>query len=318
MIMNIIISNKKNKLSNIVVALFFLIFLLSANDVLAAAISMEASNQRIVVGDTVFVDVNINTEGELINVIEGNIIIPEGLSLIKIKDLSLSNSVLNQWVRTPSWSEKDGVISFVGGLPGGFKQSSVHLFRIFFTTESTGKVNFVPSDIKAYANDGLATLVGVSIKPLTIDISQKDNLPVKNELQTLNNQDFKAPSNINVDLGQDSSLFDGQKFINISATDLESGLAYFEVKEGNREPVKTTNSYVLQNQDQLEPVIIFAFDKAGNVSKKSLSTYRSTNPFNYLMIIIDFILTLGLLISGFILYRIFKKIKKYKKSDIKK
>ena len=307
------IVNKKNKLSSVFVVLFFLIFLLSAKQTSAAEVSFGSNNKVVNIGDTVAVDVLINTEGESVNVVDGNITIPSGLDLIDIKELSSANSALSQWVRTPSWLKKDGIISFVGGLPGGLNNSSSSLFRIFFTANSAGQVTFLPSDVKVYANDGLATLVGVHVTPLTITINQADGSSIKDELQATVTKDYKAPANINIDLGQDSSLFDGQKFINISASDPESGVAYFEVKEGNREPVKTSNSYVLQNQNNLEPVIIFAFDKAGNVSKKVLSPQSSVTVNDSLFVIIDVILIIAFIASVFMLYRIFRKKNKNKK-----
>jgi len=311
--MTTIISNKKNKFSKLIVILFFLVFLLSAKYVSAAELSLSSDSKDVNIGNTIAVDVLINTEGESINVVDGNITIPNGLDLIEIKELSSANSALNQWVRTPSWSKKDGTISFIGGLPGGLNQKSANLFRIFFTARSLGQVTFSPSDIKVYANDGKATLVGVHSTSLTININKADNSSVKDALQTTITKDYKAPTDINVDLGQDASLFDGQKFINVSATDSDSGIAYFEVKEGNREPVRTSSSYVLQNQNNLEPIIIFAFDKAGNVSKKILSPHSSVDTNNNLFIIIDTILIVAFIASVFILCRIFKKKKKSKK-----
>jgi len=311
--MTTIISNKKSKFSKLIVILFFLVFLLSAKYVSAAELSLSSDSKDVNIGNTIAVDVLINTEGESINVVDGNITIPNGLDLIEIKELSSANSALNQWVRTPSWSKKDGTISFIGGLPGGLNQKSANLFRIFFTARSLGQVTFSPSDIKVYANDGKATLVGIHSTSLTININKADNSSVKDALQTTITKDYKAPTDINVDLGQDASLFDGQKFINVSATDSDSGIAYFEVKEGNREPVRTSSSYVLQNQNNLEPIIIFAFDKAGNVSKKILSPHSSVDTNNNLFIIIDTILIVAFIASVFILCRIFKKKKKSKK-----
>lgn len=298
--------------------LFFLIFLLNVKNVSAAELSLKSNNEQVFVGDTVSVDVLINTEGEAVNVVEGNIVVPNGLDLIDIKDLSIADSILRQWVRNPSWSKKDSTISFIGGLPGGFQTKSASIFRIFFTAQRTGQITFLPSEIKVYANDGLATPVGTHVTPLIINVSTSDILPVKDELKTLTSKDYQDPADINIDLGQDPTLFDGQKFINISATDLDSGIAYFEVKEGNRDPVKTNNSYVLQNQNNLEPIIIFAFDKAGNISKKVLSPNHSSNTNNNLLIVINLVLILGLILSGLIMFRIIKKRKKYQKSDVKK
>jgi hypothetical protein len=305
--MNIKISRTKNNFSSLIITLFFIIFLLTAKNVLASELRLEKNSKNITVGDTVSVDVIINTEGELVNVVEGDINISNNLDLIDIKELSSADSVLSQWVRSPSWLKKDNTISFIGGLPGGFNQKTATLFRIYFTAKAAGQIILSPNNVKVYANDGLATPIGVHFTPLNITINEQDSFLVEDELQAVVTKDFKSPTNINIDLGQDESLFDGQKFINISALDIESGVAYFEVKEGNRASIKTSNAYVLQNQDKLEPLVIFAFDKAGNVSKKILTPYSDANQNNYLFIFKFIILIAGLFGALLILYRIIKR-----------
>lgn len=307
--MNRMTANKYKGLVASTAILLFLVFSLSARNAQAASVELESDYSKISVGDTVVADVIMDTEGETINVVDGSISIPNGLKLVEIKELSVASSALSQWARTPSWSQKDGTISFVGGFPGGINKKFVPLFRIFFTAKSAGQVTFMPAEVKAYVNDGLATQAGVHVTPLTVTINPEDNLPVKDELKSIITHDFKAPANINIELGQDSSLFNGQRFITLAAVDSESGIDYFEVKEGNREPVKATNYYVLQDQDQLEPLIVFAFDKAGNISKKVYAPQTNTSV-NYYLIAILSAIFLGTLALLFVLYRQYKKRKK--------
>ena len=304
------ISRKNNIIHGIYLLIFLFAFSLIAKNVSAATVTLKINKATINVGDTVAVDVYVDTEGQTLNVVEGSINVSSGLNNISIKELSTANSALNYWVRNPSWSEKDGIISFIGGIPGGFKQGSAQIFRIYLTAKESGEVVFTPAQMKAYANDGLASPVSVSFLPLSIKIDGlTKTIPQDDWKQTLSS-DLKAPVGIQVELGQDPSLFDGLKFINMSASDSGSGIDHFEVKEGERSPVRTSESYVLQNQEKLEPITIFAYDKSGNISKKDLVSQKieaSSSPVA-VYILIFIVLIFALII--FIIYKIIKKRRK--------
>jgi len=305
--MNKIIIKKKINFKSIYVVFFFFLFLLIAKNIWAASITLETGNKKLSVGDIITANVVLDTEGQTINVVEGTISVSTGLDIIAIKELSLADSVLSSWVRNPSWSEKDGTISFVGGTPGGFNQAKANLFKIFFTTKAGGTVTFSPLQIKAYSNDGLATPVEVKFQPATVFVDQTENLIIKDEWREVISQDTKAPIDIIINLGQDASLFEGKKFIVVTATDPDSGINYFEVKEGDRNLIKTSSIYVLQNQANLERIVILAYDKAGNVSRKELVVKASFN--NYLPKFVYFIIFFSAIIMLLVW---FKKIRNKK------
>ena len=290
------------------IVFIFLLFSFFVKDVQAATLSFKTANSTIRVGDTVAVEVFMDTEGKTINVIDGAIGVTRGLDDITIKELSTANSALSYWPRNPSWSEKEGAISFVGGTPGGFKQKAAPIFRIYFLAKNSGSVSFSSIQVKAYSNDGLATPVQVSFMPLDITINNQEGLIVQDEWKQTLSKDFQAPAGIKIDLGQDPSLFDGQKFINIFASDPGSGIDHFEVKEGERSPVRTSGTYVLQNQEKLEPITIFAYDKAGNISKKDLIAQKTIAKRPTIgAYILGLVL---LLLVGLVIYKIIKKKRK--------
>lgn len=305
-----ILREKNNVISGFCFIVFVLAFSLIAQNVSAATLSFKINNSSINVGDTVAIDVFVDTEGQTLNVIEGNINISSGLNNITIKELSTANSALNYWVRNPSWSEKDGIISFIGGAPGGFKQSSAPIFRIYMNAKASGEIVFTPAQLKAYANDGLASPVQISFLPLNIEVNKQENVPLQDDWKETLSRDLKAPAGIQVELGQDSSLFDGLKFINISASDLGSGIDHFEVKEGERSPVRTSGTYVLQNQEKLEPITIFAYDKSGNISKKDLVAQKPEVISSPVAIYGAILLIAILALLSFIVYKIIKKRRK--------
>jgi len=170
-----------------------------------------------------------------------------------------------------------------------------------------------PSNIKAYANDGLGTPVKVSFKPINIDIKERNqeaDAKIRNDLAKFISNDNEAPVIVSIDLGRDESLFDNQKFISILATDFGSGLDYFEAKEGDREAVRTDGQYVLQNQDKLEAITVYAFDKAGNVSRKVFTPEMAAKRIqsNWVYVIASILI----LFSIYLLCRLFIKKRKNK------
>lgn len=309
--MNKLLQEINHHRKNYLIISLGLLCLFGAKATEAASLSVKVGNENILAGDTVVAEVMMNTDGEDINVVEGSISVPA--NGVTIKQLNTANSVLNYWVRNPSWSEKDKTISFVGGAPGGFNQKSASLFKIYFTVESNGNVSFLPESIKAYANDGVATPVAIKTDDLTVEVKKSEDEEIKDEWVKTVYRDTEGPTNIVFDLGQDDSLFDGQKFIVISASDSGSGLDYFEVKEGNRSPVRTSGNYVLQNQDKLEVLTIFAFDKSGNVTRRSLLVKQSHSTDYLYLALYGLILLMFLVGMFFLVRRVLHRKKKNKK-----
>ena len=265
-----------NNLRKIFLIICLFIFLVYAKNASAANIAVKLSDQNINAGDTISAEVILNTEGKEVNVVEGNINII-GAENIEIKDISTADSAISNWVRNPSLSPANDSISFTGGTPGGFNKTDIHLFKIYFTAKKDGQVKFVSKQINVYANDGKATILDTKLNDLTFDINQSTN-SIKNEWKDNLKQDNQAPADIKAEFGQDPALYDNKKFVILSAIDNESGLDYFEVKEGDRSPVRTSGAYVLQNQETSEPLLVFAFDKAGNISRQLINQTSDDEP----------------------------------------
>ena len=77
-------------------------------------------------------------------------------------------------------------------------------------------------------------------------------------------KDKTPPESFEITLGKDPSLFDNRYFIGFFTTDAESGVAYYEVQEGERDFVRAESPYVLQDQSIKNIIKAKAFDKAGN------------------------------------------------------
>lgn len=289
-------------------------FVFSSNLALAATAYLVPNFESAAVGDTVIISVEMNTEGKKPNVVEGNILVKSGIEKVEISKFILADSVLTFWPRSPSLDEKS-LISFTGGIPGGFNNKSGLLFKIAFLAKAEGQVVFLPDSIKAYDNDGKATPIQVSSSPLTIDIGPKVAGQQKDQWSEIIFGDKEGPQGLTAAFGQDSSVFEGKKFITLSAIDNQSGIDYYLVAEGNWPAVRSGEEYVLLDQTESSDIIITAYDKAGNYSKILLSPGKAKVSYWKLAVF----LVIALVVFSGLIYilaktslRIFKILKKRK------
>ena len=280
-------------------------WLLKPNSASATTVFLEPEFESVAVGDTVIVDVRMDTDGKIPNAIEGEITVDQN---VEISRISTADSVLTIWPQSPSIFE-GSLISFVGGTPDGFNHKSGLLFKIVFLAEQEGQVTFSPKNIIAYENDGKGTQINVNVSPLSLNIKPQTEEKSKNQWLKIITEDKNPPQNVTATFGQDSSIFEGKKIISISATDDQSGVDYFEVQEGDAPVVRSGDIYVLLDQSESSTILITAYDKAGNHSQISLKPVRAKT--NYMVIIIISLLALTVL-AGLIFLAI-KRVKKKNK-----
>jgi hypothetical protein len=247
-----------------------------------------SSTSSISAGDTSIIDIFLDTEGTVINSIDGSIVLSdEHQGNFEIRDISLVNSMFTMWPRKPSL-EANKKISFIGVVPGGVEGDRVLLFRLIVKINQSGNFNITPNNIRAYLNDGLGTSVSITPKSSTINVSGGDR-ELKDSWREIISNDNTAPAPFVIEILSDSNLFDGKKFINFETTDLESGISHYEVKEGSYPAVRTGTNYVLINQDKEVDIIVTAYDKAGNCQ---VATLLQDKPINWKGIVIALALIL--------------------------
>ena len=95
----------------------------------AAILSFLPQSQEIYQGDSFMVAVWLDTEGENVNAVEGCLSFPK--EKIEAVDIRKGSSILNLWPQEPFFSNEKGEISFVGGLPTGFRGQG-QIFSIIF------------------------------------------------------------------------------------------------------------------------------------------------------------------------------------------
>ncbi len=247
-----------------------------------AELYSTAVTKQVRVGDTVVVDVRLNTEGKQLNAVEG-ILHVQG-DVVRVSDISVGGSVLTLWPRTPvAEATSHGTdIAFTGGVPGGFTQSDGLLFKVVLTAEKSGKVVMQPEHIVSYENDGRGTKILASTSSLTLTVSESSGASANSWERTVIS-DSTPPEPFTISLGQNPSVYDDKKFISFNTTDAESGIDYYEIAEGLRTPVRAGSPYVLQDQEARARITVTAYDKAGNTVLAAWEPERAT-PFLILYI----------------------------------
>lgn len=244
--------------------LFFILFFgASFSKVDAASLSFSGVPFTLSSSDSFFVDVYIDPEGQNINAVEGAVVFPD--DLVSVKDIYNGRSVVTAWVESPKVIGSS--VQFSGIMAGGFSSiidpvsntnNPGNLFRIVFEPkkEGFGVVSFENTHV--YLNDGNGTEVSISSSDLPVTFVQGGSV-MGEYITDINNPESFVPI-----VSRNDSVFDGKYFLVFETKDLETGIAYFEVKEGNGDWVKATSPYLLKDQSLKSTIRVKAVDNAGN------------------------------------------------------
>ncbi len=134
--------------------IFFGFFL--ATNSYAADLHFSPSTDNFNVGNIFKVSVLVDSENESINSAETVINFPK--NLLEAVSVSKFKSIFSMWAEEPTFSNADGQISFVGGLPTpGFTGINGKVLEIVFKTKKAGNARLLFSSGAVYANDGFGT-----------------------------------------------------------------------------------------------------------------------------------------------------------------
>lgn len=255
--------------------LFLLIVSLLLNPISgqAAVLFLQSSQGEYHQGDTFVADVRIDTEEECVNAIETVISFPN--NVLEGKGFSASNSLISVWLSQPKTEQDSGRISFAGGIPGGFcgilpgdpGESNLLLKVIFMVKETEreqrAEIRFSDNS-QILLNDGFGTKAEADCRGIILNILPGLSEASKDEWEMNLLKDTILPEPFEIEIVQDSLIFDGNSFIVFQAHDKQTGVDYYEVKEGNKEWQKAESPYLLEDQELNSTIRVKAVDKAGN------------------------------------------------------
>ena len=180
---------------------------------------------------------------------------------------------MSLWVEQPSINYASGVITFTGGVPGGFSGSNgpVLSFVVKALKEGTGVI--APQDIKVLLNDGEGSEINDAvIKKLSIAVTKPAPKTIeKPEIAYIPPPDVTPPDPFMPLVSQHESIASNKYFVSFSAVDKDSGIGRYEIKEiplylpfGETNWATATSPYVLNKQLWPTKILVRAYDQSGN------------------------------------------------------
>jgi hypothetical protein len=257
-----ILSNKKIYCIILVFSVIFLPY-----SAFASSIYIDTAHSEFFEDDNILFYIRVDSEGKNINTIEGDILLDNEVGAVSLIDINTAGSAFSLWPGKPLPSERNTYISFVGGAPNGLNSKDAIIFNIVLKLQKAGQITLTPNDINVYLNDGKGAKDKVSVKDLIINVlPKKSDSQIRDDWNNLISNDKTPPKFVEAIISRDSYVFDNQYFASFFAVDENSGIAYYEIKEGNRDFVRAESPYILQDQSLKSIIQIKAVDKAKNES----------------------------------------------------
>jgi len=248
------------------------VFVLFPAITFAAALYFEPADGNYYQGDTFINELRVDAQDECINTVKASLSFPQ--DLLEVVDFSRGNSILAIWLEEAEISEEEGLISFTGGIPGGYcgvlpgdPGKSNLLAKIIFKVKAQGpetaRVRFL-DDTQVLLNDGFGTPAELETQEGVFNILSGIPETTKKEWQEELMKDDILPESFEVEVSQDPSIFNNKYFIAFSTVDKQTGVDYYQVKEGKRDWKTAENPYLLEDQSLTSIIKVRAVDKAGN------------------------------------------------------
>ncbi|MCI0532772.1 hypothetical protein L0Y49_00975 [bacterium] len=211
---------------------------------------------------------------ESVNVIEGNIRVPDSVTFLRASD---GGSIVKLWVEGAAYDAASRSLSFAGMMPGGFVGNRGKILTIFFKREpnfaeaSPGAFSFDTAKTKLYENTGEGTEAKLKTAPLVLTADFFKKAENVNEDSPV--PDTAPPEIFNATIARDPEMFDGKYYLIFAGSDSESGILRYEVAEGEKNEVfdyakllwkEAKGMYVLEDQGRSVYIYVKAIDNAGN------------------------------------------------------
>ncbi len=269
----------------------------AAFPVLGASIRVETPDTPVPVGQEFFVPITLDTQGESVNAIEGNIAFPH--SLLEMVDIESGNSIINFWIEKPQRQGAEKII-FSGITPGGFVGSNQNIFTVVFRAKESGLGNIHGSKFQVLRHDGMGTVLPLEINTAWVQVNTSTSVDFFDQMDR---EDREIPETFVPFITQDPHLFSGKYTLIFSTQDKGSGIDHYEVKEGKNAPYERVESpYMLRNQALDTDIFIKAVDNFGNEriivieGENKISWYENILKSGILLAFIVFIVAIACLV----------------------
>lgn len=242
---------------------FALLAWLPTSAVLAVEVSLHTPDDDPRVDEPLQIGVVMATGDDSVNAIEGVLLFDA--ERFSVARLSTGGSVVSFWLEEP-YEAAPGRLAFSGVIPGGYRGAQGLLLTITLTPRSAGAAELAFETFTALRHDGMGTALTITAPALMLDVQTVDDsaeaIPLPSA--SVREEDSEAPESFTPEIAADPTLFDGQWFLVFATTDKGSGIARYDVQEGNGAPVEATSPYLLRHQGLQRDITVTAYDHSGN------------------------------------------------------
>ncbi len=228
-----------------------------------ATLFFKAPVAPVGVGDEFLVPVLLDTGGQKVNTIAGDLVFSD--STLVLKRVATANSMVTAWIESPVISGNS--VTFSGIMPGGYESvldplsnaySPGIVITLVFQAKSAGRASLAFTDSHLYLNDGNGSEVGLVSLPYVFPVSFEGSGQVADAGDTLPPESFIPIVSASPD------IYAGAYALYFGTTDKGTGIDHYEVSENHRGWVRAESPYLIVNQSLSGSLQVKAVDGAGN------------------------------------------------------
>lgn len=313
--------SKKNNVIGTLINFFLVLFFcfwIQINPARGAETYFNDAGRDFYAGQTISLDYFLNSRGEDINAIKGEITYPaDFLELQQIRD---GGSIVSFWIDRPE-VKFGNTINFSGISSGGFKGEKGLVFSMVFGVKENksglDQESLVSArNLRIFLNDGMGT--ERKMGDANYVFVQKSK-PADNDFGPNGFEDRDPPAVFSPYVTKDPAILNNWWILIFSAQDKNSGIDHYEVHETKeRYSLEELNKkqltwltvkspYLLQDQNLESYVYVKAVDRAGNERVAVVFPGKGKNDSYFEAIAISGIILIAITGLGFFS---FKKIKR--------
>lgn len=252
-------------MKKILFTILLFIFFIVTPKAQASVMDFDLKNKELIKGEIFKVDLVLDTEDKEVNAIEGYIKFND--DILELQKAYYGDSIVKIWLKTPRVQNNE--IYFSGIIPSGYTGKNAVITMLFEAKEIGVTSIEILDKTRVLLNDGHATVDDLQQKNLLVSINELSN-GIEKKDEDISMTDKVEPEEFFIKIikeKQESEKRKGseEKFMAVFyANDRDSGIAYYEIKEGERDFKRAESPYVLQNQNLTEQIQVKAVDLEGN------------------------------------------------------
>lgn len=229
---------KKLQLFLILSCLTLAVVFLRCNNVTAAELKFTSPKLIEETENTYATDLNLDTQGENINLLEASLTYPS--KNLELKEILTGDSIINFWIQKPEIQNEK--IVFVGSIPAGYLGTNGKVITLIFQP----KIAVTTLDINILSDSNNLSRVFLNDSQATEKIIQANhfsfNLPITNQnIPKIDITDVEKPEPFSIDIVESPSLQENSAFVVFNTEDAGSGVVKYEMAQADVSSEFVTN-----------------------------------------------------------------------------